>query len=170
MWQTINCFLIQKNLLWVSDGTDAGTHLVADNGLNGVSNIKNLVAAGDKIFFNGTSDASNAELYVGDARQAIANPVVENNPAKAAKEISFSATVLQNPVISQLKLQLQTKSNQKLNIVISNQRGYVVTQKSFQAIKGNNRCSIDAGNWQTGVYLIKISNEKGEFVDLKALK
>lgn len=163
-------FFNTKNLLWVSDGTDAGTHLVADNGLNGVSNIKNLVAAGDKIFFNGTSDASNAELYVGDARQAIANPVVENNPAKAAKEISFSATVLQNPVISQLKLQLQTKSNQKLNIVISNQRGYVVTQKSFQAIKGNNRCSIDAGNWQTGVYLIKISNEKGEFVDLKALK
>jgi ELWxxDGT repeat protein len=160
-------FFNTEHLLWVSDGTDAGTHQVADNSLNGVSNVKNLVAADNLVFFNGTTDKYNAELYAGDATR------ITSTASTAVKQVqpqSFSAVVLQNPVVSQLNLQVQSSRAQSLIITVTNMNGNIIAQKTVEAVKGNNGFSLNASNWQTGIHAIKISNTNGEMISLKVLK
>jgi len=159
-------FFNTAHLLWVSDGTDAGTHQVADNGLNGVSSVKNLVAAGNIVFFNGTTDKYNAELYAGDATK-ITNLV---SAVKQVQPQSFSAVVLQNPIASQLNVQVQSSTVQSLIITVSNTNGNIIAQKTVDVIKGSNQFSLDASSWHTGIHAVKISNTKGEMVSLKVLK
>lgn len=160
-------FFNTGHLLWVSDGTDAGTHTVADNGLDGVSNIKNLVAADNIVYFNGTSDQYNAELYAGDATKITGK---QSSIAKQVQQPSFSAVALQNPLQSQLKLQVQSFVAQSLIITVSNTNGNIIAQQTVNAIKGSNQFTLNASNWQTGFHAVKVSNTKGEMVSLKVLK
>ena len=160
-------FFNTGHLLWVSDGTDLGTHQVADNSLNSVSNVENLVAADNIVFFSGTTDKYNAELYAGDATKVISQA---SNVIKQVQPTSFSAVVLQNPLVSQLKLQVQSSVLQSLIIIVSNTNGNIIAQKTVDAVKGSNLFSLNASNWQTGIHAIKISNTKGEMISLKVLK
>jgi ELWxxDGT repeat protein len=159
-------FFNTAHLLWVSDGTDAGTHQVADNGLNGVSSVKNLVAADNIVFFNGTTDKYNAELYAGDATK-ITNLV---SAVKQVQPQSFSAVVLQNPIAAQLNLQVKSSLVQSLIITVSNTNGNIIAQKTVDAVKGSNQFTLDASSWQTGIHAVKISNTNGEMISLKVLK
>jgi ELWxxDGT repeat protein len=160
-------FFNTGHLLWVSDGTDAGTHQVADNGLNGVISVKNLVAAGNVVFFNGSTDKFNAELYAGDATKITS---LVSTAVRQVQPQSFSAVVLQNPIVSQLKLQVQSSAVQSLIITVSNTNGNIIAQKTVDAVKGSNQFTLDASNFQTGIHAIKISNTRGEIISLKVLK
>src|SRR5206468_2946397 len=116
--------------------------------------------------FNGTTDKYNAELYAGDATK------ITSTLLTAVKQVpqSFSAVVLQNPLVSQLNLQIQSSIARSLIITVTNMNGNIIAQKTVDAVKGNNRFSLIASNWQTGIHAIKISNTNGEMISLKVLK
>ena len=161
-------FFNANQLLWVSDGTEAGTHTVNDNGLNGVSLINNLVSSGSTIFCNGYTSKYSYELYTGDA--ALVAPFLISQNRIARKPASFSAAIGQNPVVGTLKMNVASDINQTVNITISNANGNVATQQKVTLYKGNNNVMINAGNWQTGVYLVKIQNAAGDVVSVRAFK
>ncbi len=162
-------FFNANQLLWVSDGTAGGTHTVNDNGLNGVSLVNNLAAAGNTVFFNGYTDKYSYELYAGDAAKVMPS-FAANNGLIAKKPASFRATVLQNPVVSTLKMSVQSDKDQTISLSITNANGNITTQQKTSLYKGNNMLAIDAGNWQPGVYLIRLSNGNGERVSISVFK
>jgi ELWxxDGT repeat protein len=163
-------FFNKDQLLWVSDGTDAGTRQVSDNGLNGLSLITNLAAAGNNIFFNAYSDLYNYEMYSGDATKVVASPSAINNDMQIQKQASFTAAVLQNPVIASINLQVQSAMDQTINISVSNEQGNLVKQQKLIVTKGINKVNISVAGRQGGVYLVKLSNNTGDNVYLSVLK
>ncbi len=161
-------FFNTNQLLWVSDGTDAGTQQVADNGLNGVNLVTNLAAAGNAVFFNGYADNTGYELYSGDATQVM--PHIAGGKPQVEKRLSFTAVVLQNPVNNVLGLQVKSESDQVIIIAVSNALGNIIAQQKITVSKGANRITIPAGNWQTGVYVVKLYNSAAETVSISVLK
>ncbi len=162
-------FFNANQLLWVSDGTEAGTHVVSDNGLNGVSLINNITANGNTVFFNGYTDKYSYELYAGDASKVMSSIVVKNVnvPKKLA---SFSATVLRNPLGSTLKLNVKSDKEQTISITITNANGNIAAQQKILLYKGSSNITINAGNWQGGVYLVKLNNSIGELIEMRVFK
>ena len=165
-----NKFFFNKDqYLWVSDGTDAGTHQVNDNGLTGVSLVSNMASAGNNVFFNGYTDKYNYELYAGDASKI--NNVTSFSSVKQTKKYSsFSATVLENPIHSDLKLTITSDKNQTLNIVVTDERGLILTKQNIDVNKGTNLRNIRLLNLNTGVYLAKLSDDTGKSISIRILK
>jgi len=56
--------------LWVSDGTEAGTHMVKDINAESSSNPSNLKAFGNKIYFNADNGTDGIELWATDGTTA----------------------------------------------------------------------------------------------------
>ncbi len=55
-------------ILWQSNGTEAGTHPVQDDNLNGVTSVSNVTAVGTQLFFTATTYQFGTELYTGNLR------------------------------------------------------------------------------------------------------
>ncbi len=162
-------FFNTGQVLWVSDGTDAGTHLVNDAGLQNVSEIRNLVATGNTVFFNGYTYKYGGELYAGNATQVVTNNL-ENLKTQKLPQATFTASVLQNPIHSLLNLNINSFTNQTLHLTISNERGNIIIQQNLSVNKNLNNINLPAGNWQTGVYLIKLAGNAGDVISLTVLK
>ena len=162
-------FFNASRLLYVSDGTGAGTHTVYDNGLNGVSLVNNLAASGNQVFFNGYTDKYSYELYTGDAG-AVTPSVVSTSQPIAKKPASFSASVVQNPVGSTVRLNIASEADQTIHITVTNVSGNIKAQQEAVAYKGNNTTLVNAGNWQPGVYLVNLRNAAGDVVSVRVFK
>jgi ELWxxDGT repeat protein len=162
-------FFNTSQMLWVSDGTEAGTHLVSDAGLNGVSQVTNLVAANNTVFSNGYSDKYSYELYAGDATKL--NPTaLLTNQNFYKKSSSFSATLLQNPIVGVVRMNVVSDQDQTINITVSNAIGNVIAQQKVVLYKGSNNVQLNAANWQAGIYLIKLYNAVGDAASVQVLK
>ncbi|WP_153796099.1 ELWxxDGT repeat protein [Foetidibacter luteolus] len=59
-------YLILKNQLWVSDGTDTGTHKVDDPLLNDMSRLTHIAAKGNSLWLIGSSYRYGNELFTGE--------------------------------------------------------------------------------------------------------
>ena len=105
-----------SNILWTSDGSDAGTLPGTDTGLNDVTSVYGLLANGNKLFFTGYSYAYGEELYEGDVTTGRLNSatggsvVIKNNH-------SFSATIYPNPASSKAIINI-TGDTRHINVTL----------------------------------------------------
>jgi type IX secretion system substrate protein len=128
-----------------------------------------MASAGNNVFFNGYTDKYNYELYAGDApkiNNANTFSFVEQNK----KHSSFSATVLENPIHSDLKIKITSDKKQTINIVVSDERGLVLTKQNIDVNKGINQTNIQLLKLTTGVYVAKLTDDTGNSVSIKLLK
>lgn len=164
-------FFTFNNTLWQSDATEAGTHQVNDPTLNGVSGIYNLSSIGNKLYFTGFSYTKGQELYVatiGDASAA-------NNISAALKapvpDISiFDAKLLSNPIGNQLKMAVNVKDWQSVQVIVTDALGRILTAAKQTLPVGSTILSYDTKGWAQGLYMIKIVAADGHGVVLKAVK
>jgi ELWxxDGT repeat protein len=163
-------FFNEDEELWVSDGIPDGTHHVIDNGLNGVTEVHNLVGAGNNVFFNGYTDQYSYELYTGDATQVITNLSVLNNTSGNEKMKSFTASLLNNPVNAVMNIQVQSSTQQTINLSVSNENGNLMSQQKFLVQKGITKLSANTASWQPGIYLVKLFNTAGDAINLSVMK
>ncbi|HVX27332.1 MAG TPA: hypothetical protein VHB70_13370 [Parafilimonas sp.] len=162
-------FFNAGHALWVSDGTDLGTHKVHDGSLQNVSGVNNMVAAGNSVFFDGYTYKYGSELYVGDATQVDTNNIAKAETVKI-NPATFSASVLQNPVQSALRLNIKSFSSQTLHIIISGERGNVIAHQNISVPKGTANINLSASNWQPGIYVIQLTGNAGDAVSITVLK
>ena len=87
-------YFIDSTQLWVSDGTDTGTHVIIDP--SNITSVYSLAAAGNKLFFSGYSYTYGTELYVGDGSLSVLK-TESNAIAKTLNKPLFSAQLLANP-------------------------------------------------------------------------
>jgi ELWxxDGT repeat protein len=71
---------VHGNELWRSDGTEAGTSLVADINDPGDSNPTQLTRLGSTVFFSATLDGFGTELWKTDGTAAGTTPITDINP------------------------------------------------------------------------------------------
>src|SRR5206468_6818672 len=101
-----------------------GTVAVDDATLSGVTQLTNLTALGNKLYFTGYTYAAGYKLYAGSAAVSFA-------PAQAIANVSLSpkindalaARLLTNPVKDQLKFTVNVKDQQSVQIMIADALG-----------------------------------------------
>ena len=77
---------------------------------------------------------------------------------------------IQNPFGQILRLNVEAKTQTSLVIDILNLNGTSVLQKRFKVERGNTQIEIPSGFLKSGFYLIRIIDEKGNFVVKKIIK
>jgi trimeric autotransporter adhesin len=143
--------------LWTSDGTESGTKQVVDDGLIGVTNISELTAVGDKLFFGAFSSKTGNEMYSGTISSKF-HPLTMNEPSEV-KDIqeNFDATLYPNPSPNRASLLL--KGNTKsASVVVTDIAGKLIWRGDFNAERSIN---LPVERLKAGVYLVTVKTDKG---------
>ncbi len=166
-------YFLYNDELWQSDGTGANTTQVTDNGLNGLSQLTNLTASGNKLFFGAYSLKYGTELYVGNTASncfIAAKTNADNISVSPRINTAFKASLLNNPVTDQIKISIDTKTQQQASVIITDMSGRtIITDKKILSA-GINMFSYDAKALTQGIYMIHIITAEGPSFLLKAVK
>jgi len=157
-------YFLKDGTLWVSTGKDDKTMEVNDPGLQGLSNLNDLTASGNKLFFSGYSYQYGEELYEGNVTtQTVAENTKQTNATMRTNNI-LSAVVSPNPVHGNATLQLFNAKNAQ--VMITDNSGKIIWQ---QTDVNRALVQIPSGAFATGMYFIKI-NSGNETTTLKLIK
>jgi hypothetical protein len=158
-------YFIDSTQLWVSDGTDTGTHVIIDP--SNITSVNSLAVAGNKLFYDGNSYNYGDELYVNDGTN---NFFQQNNSiAKKLNRPAFNAKLLANPFINNIGLNINSPQKQELQITVSTITGQTLISKTINVNTGNNLITLDAAKYAHGIYTVNISSASGT-INLKAIK
>ena len=160
-------FFVINDTLWQSDGTKNGTNKVKDANLKGAGNISNLTAIGDQLYFSAYNYSIGQELFVMQASSNLASPGKVSAFAKTSD--AFEVKLLTNPVSDQLRLLVNAKAHQALQIIITDASGRTMKREKQILSSNTNVFSYNVGAWSSGVYMIRIVGENGSS-SLKAIK
>lgn len=166
-------YFLYNDILWKSDGTDARTNQVTDDGLNGLSQFTNLTESGNKLFFGAYSLKYGTELYVGRVASnsfTAAKTNADNISVSPKINTAFTARLLSNPVTNQLKISVDIKTLQQASIIITDMSGKALITDKKTLSMGTNIISYETNTWVQGIYMIRIVTADGSSSLLKAVK
>ena len=95
-----------------------------------------------------------------------------NQTTTALPELALfsDVTIAPNPFVNTFYIDLQTEEQQAFTVELFDRTGRRISQRKFKAIKGNNRWSISNNDaLSKGLYLLKITNEKGQHINRKLI-
>ncbi len=161
-------YFLYKGKLWKSNGTQDGTKEINNTVLSGLQSIDYLTAVGNKLFFVGGNSTLGNELYVNENAAGKSN-VTENAITKTLTKTTLSAQLITNPFYNDLKINITSPQKQQLMIIVSNTAGQKIISKTIDADAAVNFVSLSSAQWQSGIYLIKVSSST-EAISLKAIK
>ena len=138
--------------VWKSDGTDAGTSLLADiePGFNG-SFPEAYVLIDGNLFFSATTSSNGREIYKIDI-------------STGTKELLFTNDLIKvypNPTNDRLNLEL-LKDNTNIQVELYDNIG-----NKINSINTNNNYSSSLNDLPKGLYILKINN--GEYIQIEKL-
>lgn len=162
-------YFTYNQLLWVSDGTTAGTTAVSAPGLSNVTSIGYLLGAGNKLFISGYDYTYGYEFYEGDATAGVAAFAATKAISNTINTSGLTAQLVNNPFINDLKIGINAPKNQQVRITVNNYAGQQLVSKTITINAGTNLISLNAGNWIQGLYMINVYSDTGS-ISLKAVK
>ena len=166
-------YFLYNDTLWKSAGTDLSTNKVTDDGLTGLSQLTNLTASGNKLFFGAYSSKYGTELYVGNTasnRFIAAKTNADNISVSPKINSAFTARLLTNPVTDQIKISVDIKTQQQASIIITDMSGRTIITDKKALSAGVNIFSYDTKALTQGMYMIRIITADGSSSLLKAVK
>jgi ELWxxDGT repeat protein len=148
-------YFVKDDVLWTSDGTANGTIAADDATLSGVTQLSNLTASGNKLYFTGYTYAAGVELYEGDADETgrfMASKVAIEDVVKTS--LSFNAILYPNPVVSTAMLQI-TGNAKNVSVSITDMNGKKLWQSdNIHAML----IKLPVEKFTSGTYLITVTN------------
>ena len=165
-------FFITNNpdsALWISDGTISGTQLIKDSVLSGLTNIRNLSGTDSSVFFDGYNLKYGDELYsavvsnVSHLKSVLLSSIQK-------EQNDLTVRILGNPVTSKINLELHSRLNGKVNLIISDVKGIPILQKQYDLTGSNLNASIDCSRWINGLYIIKLIGSNNDAISIAVLK
>ncbi len=158
-------YFLKDGALWMSSGPGNKTMQVNDAGLQNVSNINELIASGNKLFFSGYSYTYGQELYEGDvSTQAVAENKTQNKAIAKEMYATLRATVSPNPVHNMATVQLSNAKN--ADAILTDNSGKVLWE--MENIN-TTQIRIPMQQFATGTYFITIT-DNNKVITLKLVK
>ena len=157
-------------LLAESDGTQNGTYKVDDSLLNTLS-IEGIVGTKDQLFLSAYGYEYGDELYSGKVSSTgilkQKNILAQTYP----NADSLNARLLTNPFTEQLNLNINSKINQQVKVLVTNASGNVYYSDLIDLRLGNTIYNINTNSWFNGNYFIHIFNTQTDAgITLNAIK
>lgn len=159
-------YFIDSTQLWVSDGTETGTHVIIDPA--DITSVTSLAALGNNLFYAGYSYEYGSELYIGDASSGDLKSETKVI-AKALNKPALSVQLINNPFINNIRLSIISPQNQQIKIVVNNTAGQILINNTLNVSAGNNLISLNGNKWAHGMYMLSIVSGS-DIVSLKAIK
>ncbi|ANE51421.1 ELWxxDGT repeat protein [Flavisolibacter tropicus] len=144
--------------LWSSEGTAATTKEVVDDGLVGLTDISQLTASGNKLFFGAYTKKYGREMYVGDAATSKLNASMvqaANKPIEIAPV--FEAELYPNPAKDKAVLHIQ-RDIENATISIVDMNGKTIWQKN---VRKQTTIQLPVSTLTAGVYMVTVNTDKG---------
>ncbi len=165
-------FFTMNDALWQSDATKAGTHKIRDKILNGTNTLSNFSAVSDRLYFTASNYAIGTEVYTVKVSDMFAPeiPPAQGLIAIAPATNAFDAKLLSNPVGEQLRLSVNIKEQQAVQVIITDALGRVLTTAKQMLAPGTTILSYNTKGWTSGIYMIKVVAVNGATSTLKAVK
>ncbi|MEO8762848.1 MAG: ELWxxDGT repeat protein [Ginsengibacter sp.] len=139
--------------LWVSDGTEDGTHPVDDPAIANAE-IKAIFSTGDKLFVSANIQEYGRELYVLTNCESEKFVPVSMNNNPVISEGTFNPVLYPNPVISNATLRI-TGNTKDVSISIRDMSG----RKLWQSNNNNTMyVNLPTDKFAAGTYLVTVTN------------
>jgi len=162
-------YFVKNDTLWTSDGTAKGTTKVDDKNLAGVTQIRYLTAAGDKLYFTGYTYAAGYELYAGTTKCFAAAKIMAGASISAVRSDAFGAKLLTNPVQDAIKFTVNVDKQQPVQVIVTDASGRVLITDKQTLSPGSNLFSYTIKEWMHGTYIVRIVTASGAS-SLRAIK
>lgn len=147
-------FNVNNSMLWMSDGTQAGTLQITDAGIANVTSITGFTANGSKLFFSGLSYQYGFELYQGDVTSLTFAMANAGEAAALKNTAAFNATVYPNPASSKAVLHV-TGNSKNSTATLTNTAGQILWQTS---LKENQQINLPVEKLKPGIYIVSIKS------------
>lgn len=109
--------------------------------------------------FSGAIDGDSVKIDFGYLAISTIEDKVYENPAEIPEEISL-ISVSPNPFNSSCRVDFALKKSQVAKVAIFDISGKMMFDKTAHFVSGRNIIRIDAQNWQSGVYFVRIDCEE----------
>ena len=165
-------YFVNNDVLWSSDGTNAGTNPVNDPFLSGLNSLSNLTGSNNKLFFSANSYQTGFELFVGNACSSSSDALVAQRAAPAVSQADdeiIQLSIYPNPAKDVMNVIFHRQSTATIKITITDITGKLLLHKNVPARNGNNAVPISIKSLPPGSYFIKLSgyeNQVKQFVKL----
>ncbi len=165
-------FFILYDTLWQSDGTKQGTNKVDDPMLDGAYYINNLTAIGNRLYFTGNQYITGNEMYIAKINAGVVAAEIASKSISISPKAdnAFEARLLTNPISDQLKLMVNIKTQQAVQVTIADASGRIIINEKQTLFPGTKMFSYDAKAWRHGLYIIRVVTADGSASSLKAIK
>ncbi len=153
-------FVQDDTLIWQTDGIDINTIPVADTNLSGVSQITDITAVGDYLYFAGYTHPVGQELYIGKINSVGQSPqYVTVNPFRENKVVEEAASLQlklsPDPVSNILHVQVNGLKKDKPSVIMLLSLSGTVL-KSWSEGSLSTALLLDVSSVSAGVYVVKV--------------
>jgi ELWxxDGT repeat protein len=156
-------YFVLNDVLWSSDGTEAGTQPVNDPFLSRLNYITNLMGSGNKIFFSANTYQYGFELFVGNAGSTSLNvQSIDRQDILRAEEAAQAFKIYPNPVKDVLNINYYQQSAGSITLTITDVDGRIVLNKYVEGSAGNQSIPLSVKTLPAGTYFVRLNGEQSQ--------
>jgi ELWxxDGT repeat protein len=154
-------YFVLGDILWSSDGSDAGTQPVNDPFLGRLNSITNLIGVSNKLFFSANTYQYGFELFVGNAASSSLNvQSVNRQDMLRAEETVQAFKIYPNPVKDVVNINYYQQRVGSVAITITDVDGRLMLNKLIESAPGNQSIPISVKSLPTGTYFIRLNGNE----------
>jgi len=148
-----------SDVLWSSDGTDAGTQPVDDPLLSRLNSITNLIGTSNKLFFSAYTYQYGFELFVGNAASSSLN-VQSVNRQDLPEQIQQVFKIYPSPAKNVLNINYYQHNAGRIFITVTDVDGRTLLNKHIEGTAGNQLIPLSVQTLPAGTYFLRLSGER----------
>ena len=149
------------DVLWSSDGTDAGTQPVNDQFLSRLNSITNLLGVNNKLFFSANTYQYGFELFVGNASSSSLNvQSVNRQDILRVQETAQAFKIYPNPVKDVLNINYNQQSTSSITVTVTDVDGRIVLNKYIEGSAGNLTIPLSVKTLTPGIYFVRLNGDE----------
>jgi ELWxxDGT repeat protein len=154
-------FFVLNDVLWTSDGTEAGTQPVNDPFLSRLNTITNLRGVDNKLFFSANTYQYGFELFVGNAASSSLNvQSVNRQDILRAEETAQAFKIYPNPVKDVLNINYYQQTASGISVTITDVDGRIMLNKYIEGSAGNQSIPLSVKTLAAGTYFLRLNGDQ----------
>jgi ELWxxDGT repeat protein len=147
-----------SDVLWSSDGTDAGTQPVDDPLLSRLNSITNLIGTDNKLFFSAYSYQYGFELFVGNASSSSPN-IQSVNRQDLPEQVQQVFKIYPSPAKNVLNINYYQQNAGRISLTVTDVNGKTLFNKNIEGTAGNQLIPLSVQTLPAGTYFLRLNGK-----------